>query len=189
MLASILSKSALELADSRGYAISSDPDGIGRLLALLSAAVPKGGRILELGTGYGVGTASLMAGLEPRTDAEIVTVERDGEMVEAVKTLPWPKYVRLIQGDAVELLPQLGLFNLVFADGHGGKWERVDLALDAVLPGGILLIDDMFEQESWESWKPARKEALVEMLRNEQRFVCRELDWSTGVIVLVRKII
>ena len=50
---------------------------MGRLLSTLAAAVPPGGRILEIGTGVGVGLAWLAAGLEGREDVEVLTVESD----------------------------------------------------------------------------------------------------------------
>jgi len=45
-----------------GFQYSSD-ERVGRLLAVLAASVPEHGRILELGTGAGVGTAWLVSGL------------------------------------------------------------------------------------------------------------------------------
>ena len=40
-------------AERAGFAMSCDP-GVGRLLAVLAAAVPANGRVLELGTGTGL---------------------------------------------------------------------------------------------------------------------------------------
>jgi hypothetical protein len=50
---------ATALAHRAGFTRSCEP-GTGALLAVLAAAVPAGGRILELGTGAGVGTAWLI---------------------------------------------------------------------------------------------------------------------------------
>ena len=63
---------ATELATQAGFAMSCDPD-TGRLLAVLAAAVPSRGRLLELGTGAGVGTAWLTYGLQRTTDVELLT--------------------------------------------------------------------------------------------------------------------
>jgi len=67
---------ATQRAARAGFTMSCHPD-TGRLLAVLAAAVPRGGRVLELGTGTGVGTAWLTHGLGSRTDVEVRTVEID----------------------------------------------------------------------------------------------------------------
>ena len=57
-------------AERLGFTMSSD-DETGRLLSVLASAVPAGGRILELGTGVGFGTAALVAGLVGRDDIRV----------------------------------------------------------------------------------------------------------------------
>jgi predicted O-methyltransferase YrrM len=125
-----------------GFGMSCE-DPVGPLLAVLAAAVPEGGRILELGTGAGVGTAWLAAGLDGRDDAHLTTVELSPELVTAFRETPWPAFVEILEGDAAVLLPTLGRFDLIFADAVAGKWTGLDLTLDALAPGGILLVDDM----------------------------------------------
>lgn len=63
-------------ARERGFARSCARE-VGRYLAALAAAVPAGGRVLELGTGVGVGSGWLVHGLGARPDVEITTVELD----------------------------------------------------------------------------------------------------------------
>ncbi len=53
-------------ARSAGFQFSSEP-AVGQLLAVLAAHLPAGARVLELGTGTGVGTAWIPCGLLPRT--------------------------------------------------------------------------------------------------------------------------
>ena len=54
---------AAERAERAGFTMSCDPR-TGRLLAVLAAAVPANGRVLELGTGTGAGTAWITHGLQ-----------------------------------------------------------------------------------------------------------------------------
>ena len=61
---------------------------MGRLLAALAAAVPSGGRVLEIGTGVGVGLAWLVHGLGARRDVEVVTVELDDEVQRTALSAP-----------------------------------------------------------------------------------------------------
>ena len=63
-------------AAAAGFDLSCD-DEVGALMAALAAGVPRGGRILELGTGVGVGLAWIVAGLEGRSDVEVHSVEVD----------------------------------------------------------------------------------------------------------------
>ena len=104
-------QAALERARALEFRISSD-ECVGRLLAVLAAGVPAGGRVLEIGTGVGMGTAWIVAGVGERTDVEVVTVERDFRLVEAVRSWGWPCFVQLVNADVLEVLESLGSFDL-----------------------------------------------------------------------------
>jgi predicted O-methyltransferase YrrM len=97
---------ATEQAARAGFTMSCDP-GTGRLLAVLAAAVPPAGRILELGTGTGtgtgVGTAWITTALQDRTDVEVLTIEIDPATAAVAATGAWPEFVRFIVGDALEI--------------------------------------------------------------------------------------
>ena len=69
-------QAAYDRADELGFPLSCEP-AVGQLLAVLSAAVPPGGRVLELGTGVGAGLAWIVSGLGDRDDVEVVSVELD----------------------------------------------------------------------------------------------------------------
>ena len=133
---------ALSRATHAGFELSCDP-AVGQLLAVLAAAVPRNGRILELGTGCGVGLAWITHGLEGRADVEVVTIESAPEAIAVARSGDWPSFVSIVEGDAVTVLPTVGEFDLVFADAEGGKWERLDLTLAAVRLHGVLIVDDM----------------------------------------------
>ena len=69
-------RAAMSRAAAAAFELSSEP-AVGRAIMTLAAAVRQGGRILEIGTGLGVGTAWLVEGLETRPDVELVTIECD----------------------------------------------------------------------------------------------------------------
>ena len=133
---------ATERAERAGFAMSCDL-GTGRLLAVMAAAVPVNGRVLELGTGTGVGTAWITDGLQGRDDVEVVTVEIDAATAALAAQHTWPPWVRLLTADAMEVTRSAGRFDLIFADAQGGKWEGLDATVAALRPGGHLLVDDM----------------------------------------------
>src|ERR1700749_1594252 len=101
---------ATERADRAGFTMSCDP-GTGLLLAVLAAAVPANGRVLELGTGTGVGTAWITHGLHGRADVEVVTVEIDPATAALAAHHPWPPWVSLCTGDALEVTSTPGRFD------------------------------------------------------------------------------
>ena len=97
-------------------------------------------RVAEIGSGCGVGSAWLLAGLAPRVP--FLTVEPDDERARAVtELLAADRNARVVQGDWAEVLPAEAPFDLLFADGGGCK-TRMDL-LGLLAPGGTIVIDDL----------------------------------------------
>jgi demethylmenaquinone methyltransferase/2-methoxy-6-polyprenyl-1,4-benzoquinol methylase len=124
-------------ARSAGFDLSCDPS-VGGLLAVLAAHLPAGSRILELGTGAGVGTAWIVSGLLPRTDVSVTTVEQDAQTAQLAAHGSWPAFTDLRRGDALAVLREGGGFDLIFADAPGGKHEGLDLTIAALNPRGLL---------------------------------------------------
>jgi len=157
------------------------------LLSVLAASVPANGRILELGTGAGVGTAWIICGLIGRSDVEVVTVEVEPHIAATAQRPQWPAHVQFIIGDAVEILPSLGQFDLVFADAQGGKWERLDLTIGALQNGGFLLVDDMNPTVGWAADQVEKQSQVRDELHGHSDLVACEIDWATGVVLCVRR--
>ncbi|MDI2127826.1 O-methyltransferase [Yinghuangia seranimata] len=181
-----LRERAHQHARDLGFTLSSN-DTVGRLLAVLAAAVPSGGRILELGTGTGVGTAALVAGLGGRTDATVTSVEYDEAVAARAADNAWPSYVALRTGDAVELLPGLGTFHLVYADAPGGKWTGLDLTIAALEPGGVLLVDDMTPLDRWSDEHRVNQAAVRETLVTHPDLLTCELADGEGLVLCTRR--
>ena len=177
-------REATERAADAGFELSSEP-GIGRAIMTLAAAVRPGGRVLEIGTGMGVGTAWLIEGLAARPDVELVTVESDPKRARLAAEANWPDYVQPIIGDVLVEIGRLGTFSLVFADAEGGKLYGLDLTLAAVDLHGILVLDDM----RFQGRTPAIEEGVVRVRRQlmtDDRFVCVEMNWSSGLLLATR---
>jgi demethylmenaquinone methyltransferase/2-methoxy-6-polyprenyl-1,4-benzoquinol methylase len=172
-------------AREHGFDHSCEPP-TGELLAALAAAVPAGGRVLELGTGTGVGLAWIVHGLNGRDDVSVVSVERDPGTAEAAAAGDWPSWVRIVTGDAVALLPGLGTFDLVFADAEGGKWDRLDLSVAALRPGGQLLLDDL-DPARYEL--PGHRAAIAGIraaLRGDAALTVADLPVGSGLLIAAR---
>jgi demethylmenaquinone methyltransferase/2-methoxy-6-polyprenyl-1,4-benzoquinol methylase len=176
---------AYRRAAAAGFAISSEL-GVGRLLAVLAAAVPHGGRILEIGTGVGAGTAWIVHGLGQRTDVEVVTVDKSAETARVAMQAAWPGFVRMVVADVLTILEGLGTFDLVFADAEGGKWTGLDRTIAAVSPGGHLLVDDM-EPAAWTvPQQEAKTRAVREALLRCSDLITVELHSASGIILSTR---
>ncbi|MEU4508536.1 class I SAM-dependent methyltransferase [Nonomuraea wenchangensis] len=180
-----LVRAAAERARTAGFAFSCDPD-VGRLLAVLAAAVPEGGRVLELGTGTGVGTAWLVSGLLPRRDATVTSVELDPERAALAASGDWPGFTDFLTGDALELLPGLGAFDLIFADAVAGKQVGLELTVAALGPRGVLVVDDMTPApgSTWDPEFAARQEAVRRTLLGHARLAAAELGGHGSGVIL-----
>lgn len=177
---------AIERARAAQFTISSE-DCVGRLLAVLAAAVPEGGRVLEMGTGVGMGTAWIVTGLAERRDVEVVTVERDARLAEALRAWPWPAFVRLLHADALDALGSLGTFDLVFPDSHAGKYLGFDRTLAALRPGGLIVVDDMKPGPTAGAREQSELADLRRTLFGHPELQAIDMDWCSGVILAARR--
>jgi demethylmenaquinone methyltransferase/2-methoxy-6-polyprenyl-1,4-benzoquinol methylase len=173
-------------AREAGFPMSSEP-AVGRLLAVLAAQVPEEGRILEFGTGVGVGTAWIVSGLLPRTDVEVLTVERDPQTAALAALGDWPSFVELRRGDALDVLARTdGTFDLIFADAPEGKWHGLDRTIAALAPHGLLIVDDMTPRPDWTDSHRAAQERVRQTLLTAPELTSVELGHGSGVILSAR---
>ncbi len=173
-------------AKDAGFVLSCEP-GVGRFIAVLAAAVPPRGRILETGTGVGTGCAWIVHGLSGRADVEVISVEIDPDTAAIAAKGEWPPFLSLRVGDVVSLYPSIGSFDLIFADSQGGKWRGLDRTIAALRPGGVLLVDDM-TPDTWMNDEHREKTGLVrETLHSHPDLVTAELAEASGMILAVRR--
>ena len=177
---------ATAVAAESGFDLSCDPE-VGRLLAVLAAATPTDGRILELGTGCGVGLAWIVYGLDARDDVEVLSIELDAESVACARQSAWPGFVAIVEGDALALMPQSGTFDLVFADSEGGKWEGLDGTIAALRPGGFLVVDDMTPAGWASDHHRLKTEEVRDRLLADPQLVAVELAHGTGIVLCTRR--
>lgn len=179
-------RAAVQRAEESGFELSCEP-AVGALLAALAASVPEQGRILELGTGVGVGLAWLTHGLSTRDDVSVTSVDLDPAIQAIARRCAWPGYVRFELGDGTELLPALGNFDLVFADAPGGKLHGLDRSIASLSPRGILIVDDMDLSRHND---PELCDALAHVrqaLLASPDLLSVELSLGSGVMLCVRR--
>lgn len=172
-----------------GFDMNSDP-AVGRLLAALAASRP-GGMLLEIGTGCGLGAAWLLSGMD--AGARLVSVDSEaGPQAIAREVLGGDARADFIEADAGALLETWAAagtprFDLIFADAWPGKFSHLDAALATLAPGGVYVADDLHPQPNWPQGHQASVDAYLADLRGRAGYVLAELDWATGVAVLVRR--
>jgi|SRR5215469_9216258 len=124
---------------------------VGRFLAMLAAGCA-GGRIGEMGTGVGIGTA-WMASAMP-ADCTLVTAEIDQGRAEAARELlAGDRRVEVVTGDSAAVLSGRGPFDLLFCDGGGGDYAGL---VSLVRVGGRIVLDDVTPRKALAPDSPLR---------------------------------
>ncbi len=162
-------------------------DEVGQLLAALAAAVPDGGRILEIGTGVGVGLAWIATGLGGRLDVDVLSIEAEPRLASSAAAWRWPESTRIMVDDARAILATLGTFDLVFADAAPVKYGDIAAVIDLLRPGGMLVIDDFHDGPTTTERERAEKAALRAALFSHGDLVACELSWSSGVVLATKR--
>jgi predicted O-methyltransferase YrrM len=162
-------------------------DDVGSLLTVLAAAKPAG-RILELGTGAGMGTAYLLGGATQGT--RLVTVELEQSLSELAQQHISDDRVEWVVADAGEWLDRQApgpRFDLIFADTWPGKFTHLDSAIDLLAPGGFYVIDDLQPQMNWPPHHQRSVNELVRVLDAHPRLHTARLNCASGVMICTNK--
>lgn len=168
-----------------GFAMASEPK-TGALLAVLAASKPRG-RLLELGTGTGLGTAWLLAGMD--AESRLETVDTDASVVAVARRhLATDSRVTFHVMDGAQFIghsPQRQ-FDLIYADAWPGKFTHLDEALSLLRIGGIYVIDDLLPQSNWPEGHAPKVPALIDALERRPEFATVKLSWASGLMLVVR---
>jgi predicted O-methyltransferase YrrM len=171
--------------DALGFTMASEPK-TGALLAALAASKP-GGRLLELGTGTGLGTAWLLAGMD--ATSRLDSVDTDSRVVSvARKHLGSDSRVRFHILDGADFIAQAprDAWDLIYADAWPGKFTQLHAALSLLHTGGVYVIDDLLPQPNWPDGHAGKVAALLEAL-GRSGLTMVKLDWASGLMLVVRK--
>ena len=169
----ILSELVIEaekLAAENGFARSCSRR-TGSLLRSLAASADR--RILEVGSGYGVGSAWLASGMRP--GCELVTVERNAHQHQAVASLlAAVPGITALHCDWREALTH-GDFDLIFVDVGDAKDGGCDELISCLTIGGTAVLDDFTpgprymgeHDERWHRWMHHPQLLSCEVLTGE----------------------
>jgi predicted O-methyltransferase YrrM len=159
---------------------------VGALLRVMASLKP-GGRLLEIGTGTGVGTCWLLDGMD--ATARLLTIDIDAK-VQAVAGSQLgtdPRLTMLCEdaGAIIRREPE-NSFDLIFADGGAGKHVLLDETLALLRPSGIYICDDTKPHPMRPPEHAAKIPPLMEALAARQDFRRIYIDWSSGVVAMVK---
>ena len=158
----------------------------GSLLATLAAAKP-GGRLLELGTGVGAGTAWLLVGADAA--ARLTTVELDPAVqAVAAEHLGTDPRVTFVIADADEWLSTYDgePFDLAFVDCVPGKFHRMDEVVALLRPGGFYVGDDLLPQQGWPAEHHDRVGGFLAGLPLVTGLRITTMAWASGLVIGVK---
>jgi predicted O-methyltransferase YrrM len=177
-----------DATNALGFPMASDR-ATGMLLRTLAASKP-GGNLLELGTGTGLATAWLLHGMDAAS--RLLSIDNDA-VVQSVAAAHCGDNPRLTlvtdDGDAVlaRLHADCATYDLIFADTWPGKYRLLDLTLGLLKSGGFYVVDDLLPQPNWPPNHGASVEQLVDELQHRSDLWIAQLDWSTGLLVAVKR--
>ncbi len=154
---------------------------------LLTLAMQKPARILEIGTAVGL---SGVAMLQACPSARLTTMELEEERYEEAKR-NFVKFgvnerVTAHLGDAGEILAMMdGKFDFVFLDGPKAQYEKYLFDVKRLMNrGGVLFADDvlLYGWVSGEEPTPQKRRSIVDKIRSYLDTVTRDRDFITSVL-------
>lgn len=176
--------------DARSRALGFDMPSeanTGAVLRLLAAS-RSNGRLLELGTGTGLATAWLLAGMGKGASLVSVDTDRAVQAVarEALGHDPRVTFVITDGLDHVRAQPPESQ-DLIFADAWPGKYDGLDETLALLRPGGLYVVDDMVRQPNWPEGHESKVAALTARLKSHPDLATVALDWASGLVIAARR--
>lgn len=177
----------LQRARARAADLGCEPvsPGVAATLTVLAAAT-RARTVVEVGTGTGVSTVSLLRGMPE--DGVVTSIDVDGEHQRAAREAVADDGIRtnrarMIPGRALEVLPRLtdAAYDLVLLDGDEREYSAyLEQALRLLRSGGLLVVDDAL-------WKgkvadPAARDASTVALRETARAVLDDERWTPTLL-------
>lgn len=157
-------------------------DEVGALLYVLAGHVP-GGRIAEIGTGCGVGTAWMAAA----TSLAIYTIDNHpGRLAVARDLLADVPSVHCLLGDWHAVLDH-GPFQLMFVDTRPAKEAAVDQVVKALAIGGLIVLDDFTPIECWPDEWQGRSDPVRDAWLNHSQLASVEIRTSSKAAAIIAR--
>lgn len=175
----------LEQRAEEGYIPILDLESAGFLRVLLAMTRPQ--RILEVGTAIGYSTIWFGR----HSEAQITTMERDPERAAEARVnlqrAGLDERVELLEGDALEMIEGLGMYDLIFLDAAKGQYPRfLELLTPHLTEGGVLLSDNVLFQGmvSGEAEVKHKLRTMINRLREYNQLIAAHPAYVTTFLPL-----
>lgn len=163
-----------------------EPEVAQLLKVLLKNNKPK--NILEVGTA--IGYSALIMAEATLEHTKITTIERNEDMIihakKNISNSPFNHRIRIIQGDAEEILPHLSeVYDFVFLDAAKGQYmEFFDYCRSYLKPGGMIVSDNVLYKGmvASDDLVVKRKKTIVRRLRSFLKYI-NEIDGYTSCVM------
>ncbi|MCX7570350.1 O-methyltransferase [Tumebacillus sp. DT12] len=175
----------LEQRAEEGYIPILDLESAGFLRVLLAMTRPQ--RILEVGTAIGYSTIWFGR----HSEAQITTMERDPERAAEARVnlqrAGLGERVELLEGDALDMIEGLGMYDLIFLDAAKGQYPRfLELLTPHLTEGGVLLSDNVLFQGmvSGEAEVKHKLRTMINRLREYNQLIAAHPAYVTTFLPL-----
>lgn len=157
----------------------------GSLLKTLAASKPLA-RLLELGTGTGLATSWILAGMD--ANSKLITVENNQALINIAKQHLQGERIDFVCADGYEWISSYtgAPFDFIFADAMPGKYDLFEETFAFLKDGGFYIIDDMLPQPNWPKGHAEKVERLMDELEKRKDAIHTKLNWSTGIIIITK---
>lgn len=185
----------MRTARARGAELGVESIGAATASLLTVLAATLGAEaVIEIGTGTGVGSAALLAGMTDEAILTSIDVEAENQRVarEILGELGFDHIrARLITGRALEVLPRLtdGGYDLLISNGDRTEFPTlVGQARRLLRPGGVLVLNHslgnggLADSAARDAAATALREASA-MLRDEEHWAPVLLTVGSGLLV------
>jgi predicted O-methyltransferase YrrM len=175
-----------EETEASGFSMASDILTCS-LLRTLAASKPSG-KLLELGTGTGLGTSWILDGMDK--NATLTSIDNDPKFIGiADKFLGNDERLDLVtmDGEAWVRANSHQRYDYIFADTWHGKYLLLDEVLAMLNKGALYIIDDMIPQPNWPEGHHEKVANLLTYLDDRKDLLLTRQLWATGIVVAVKK--
>ncbi len=170
------------IGEHANWMLSSDDD-TGSFLRTLAASKPAG-RFLEVGSGIGVGSAWLLAGMDAQS--VLVGLEiKDNFATVARDLLKCDSRVTIVTSDASDWLRGYDgpPFDFAFIDTTIVKFEDRHLLYPHLRRGAIVVADDLLPQPKWTEKHPERVDRFRSEVMADPALLATLVDWASGLLI------
>jgi predicted O-methyltransferase YrrM len=174
----------LNATKESGFTMASDLY-TGSLLKTLVSSKP-GASILELGTGSGLASSWILEGMDK--NARLLTIDNNELLMSIAKQNLKDERIDFVCTDGYKWIVEYQgpPFDFIFADAMPGKYDLFEETWALLKNGGFYIIDDMIPQPNWPVGHAEKVEKFIKELESRKDLILTKLNWSTGIIMVVK---